>query len=345
MGDLEPTFTRCCTLGSDWFESGKECKQFPAPVAGVSAEQQSICLSAVEICCLRSYRHQQCINGMGSAKSGNDCIVTTEIGGEHHKDCCEACKLGIISASMNMGCQFETFSFGLPWDKAYLECCVDEDQFVSPIAGNSTRKPPTPVIDNLCNFLEGELCAHICVPTPGSYRCECHEGFSLMSDGKSCQQKDLPDRCKLNNPCSHKCLDTGIAIECSCYPGYELGQDERSCLGEYIPILSYLARPVAACSKDIDECSLHVDTCDPNFQICKNEHGRYTCVNPDGSVERPHAHTQSGSSPGSTNAIQSGKCPVGYQYNSKAQVCDVNQLRQVRLESPLHQLPSPRLRY
>nr|CAD7462604.1 unnamed protein product [Timema tahoe] len=150
---------------------------------------------------------------------------------------------------MNMGCQFETFSFGLPWDKAYLECCVEEDQFVSPIAGNATRKPPTPVIDNLCNFLEGELCAHICVPTPGSYRCECHEGFSLMSDGKSCQQKDLPDRCKLNNPCSHKCLDTGIAIECSCYPGYELGQDERSCLGEYIPILSYLARPVAAYSK------------------------------------------------------------------------------------------------
>nr|CAD7400568.1 unnamed protein product [Timema cristinae] len=345
--DLEPTFTRCCTLGSDWFESSKECKKFPAPVAGVSAEQQSICLSAVEICCLRSYRHQQCINGKGSAKSGNDCIVTKEIGGEYHKDCCEACKLGIISASMNMGCQFETFSFGLPWDKAYLECCVDEDQFVPPIAGNATRKPATPVIDNLCNFLEGELCAHICVPTPGSYRCECREGFSLMSDGKSCQQKDLPDRCKLNNPCSHKCLDTGIAIECSCHPGYELGQDERSCL-------------------DIDECSLHVDTCDPNFQICKNEHGKYVCINPDGSVERPHVHTQPGnhnqsdnrsqpgSSPGSTNAIQSGKCPVGYQYNSKAQVCDGaidcpdldlrgNQPRSVVISAPDYESRSPRL--
>ncbi|KAG8240078.1 hypothetical protein J437_LFUL008111, partial [Ladona fulva] len=83
---------------------------------------------------------------------------------------------------------------------------------------------------NLCESFPGQLCAHSCIPTPGSYRCECREGFSLMSDGRSCQQDIFQDRCKTNNPCAHKCYDTGTAIECSCNPGYQLGIDETSCV-------------------------------------------------------------------------------------------------------------------
>ena len=49
-------------------------------------------------------------------------------------------------------------------------------------------------LDSLCDLLPGELCAHICVPIPGSFRCECREGFTLMADGKSCQHDDLPNR-------------------------------------------------------------------------------------------------------------------------------------------------------
>ena len=55
-GSLEPTFKRCCVLGSNWAAEDLKCNNFPAPVAGVSPEQQSVCLSAVEICCLRKHR-------------------------------------------------------------------------------------------------------------------------------------------------------------------------------------------------------------------------------------------------------------------------------------------------
>lgn len=48
--------------------------------------------------------------------------------------------------------------------------------------------------ENICDLLKGELCAHICVSSPGSYKCECHEGFTLMADGKTCHQATFVNR-------------------------------------------------------------------------------------------------------------------------------------------------------
>lgn len=47
---------------------------------------------------------------------------------------------------------------------------------------------------DLCAAFPGELCAHLCVPGGGSYRCECRDGFELLADGKSCQQTTQHDR-------------------------------------------------------------------------------------------------------------------------------------------------------
>lgn len=52
-----------------------------------------------------------------------------------------------------------------------------------------------------------------------------------MDDGKSCQQKDVSDRCKTNNPCEQQCFDTGFAVRCSCDGGYKLNQDKITCRG------------------------------------------------------------------------------------------------------------------
>lgn len=63
---------------------------------------------------------------------------------------------------------------------------------------NQTRNVHLLALDSLCDLLPGELCAHICVPIPGSYYCLCREGFTLMADGKSCQHDDLPNRYSSN---------------------------------------------------------------------------------------------------------------------------------------------------
>ena len=39
-----------------------------------------------------------------------------------------------------------------------------------------------------CAKFPGQLCAHKCVNTDVSYRCECNEGFRLRADGRTCQQ-------------------------------------------------------------------------------------------------------------------------------------------------------------
>lgn len=282
-------------------------------MTGVAPEQQSICLSAVEICCLRKHREKQCEAGKGAARSGTDCLVAPSTGGEFRKDCCEACKLGLISGSMGTACVFQNFEFGPPWDEAYHVCCMEAQpsttlpstistNMTAPNQEKRTTIIPTPALDSLCDLLPGELCAHICVPIPGSYRCLCREGFTLMADGKSCQHDDLPNRCKMNNPCAQKCLDTGVAIECSCHPGYELAADERSC-------------------KDIDECALGVYMCDSDDQACRNEPGSYSCVNPDGSVAKPLLPETDEDGP-AANDFGAVKCPLGYTFNLKSQVCD-----------------------
>lgn len=89
-------------------------------------------------------------------------------------------------------------------------------------------------LDSLCDTLADELCAHTCISIPGSYKCECRRGFTLMDDGKSCQQKDVSDRCKINNPCEQQCIDTGFAVRCSCDGGYKLNPDKITCRGTVI---------------------------------------------------------------------------------------------------------------
>ncbi|KAK7789041.1 hypothetical protein R5R35_010542 [Gryllus longicercus] len=317
-GDLEPTFSRCCGLGTRWAldSPGQPCTVFPAPVAGVPPEQQSVCLSTVSICCLNTQRHKQCDEGKTAAQTGSECVSVGKPGGEYHKDCCEACKLGLFSGSMNMGCSFNNFSFGYPWDEAYRVCCLEAVTTTTAMtfpssSSSSTRGKedkntiPTPSLDSLCDLLPGQLCAHICIPEPGSYRCACKEGFSLMADKKTCQQNEIADRCKTNNPCEQKCLDTGFSIECSCAPGYTLALDETSC-------------------DDIDECALKMDLCTENNLICKNENGSYSCVSSEGDVIKPpQLHNPTDKFPiSSSEGRESTKCPTGFHYNLESSVCD-----------------------
>lgn len=57
-GDLEPTFQHCCELGTVVAAQNQKCDEVTSgtPVQGVAAEQQSICLSTMLLCCVRTLR-------------------------------------------------------------------------------------------------------------------------------------------------------------------------------------------------------------------------------------------------------------------------------------------------
>lgn len=48
----------------------------------------------------------------------------TSFGTEFFKDCCEACKIGLIVGSTMDKCSLGNFEFGSPWDESYEQCCT-----------------------------------------------------------------------------------------------------------------------------------------------------------------------------------------------------------------------------
>ncbi|EFN68423.1 Fibrillin-2 [Camponotus floridanus] len=317
---MEAQFKKCCDLGTSWAQEGLRCERFTGPVAGVPRVEQGLCLETVDICCIRAYHELECKRGKADARQGLACVTSTSTksrtSGDHHRDCCEGCKLGILTGSMGQGCSFKSFSFGIPWDPAFLECCHE----ASPTSESTSYSVPTPELDDICRLMKGMLCSDICVPTPGSYYCKCRDGFTLLEDGKTCKQ-DLPtDRCKSTHPCEQRCTDNGMAVICSCNPGYDLADDGRSCIpksksndnkksnvdeedNELSPLCpsGYRYNSTNQVCDDVDEC-LKRDVC-PGGR-CQNTIGSYVCITITSAKDAPYE-----------------SCPPGYQWEIRTGVC------------------------
>eukprot|EP00069_Balaena_mysticetus_P005229 bmy_17796T0 len=115
-----------------------------------------------------------------------------------------------------------------------------------------SREPPRVLPVNVTDYCQlfRYLCQNgRCIPTPGSYRCECNKGFQLDLRGECIDV----DECE-KNPCAGgECINTQGSYTCQCRPGYQSTLTRTEC-------------------RDIDECL-------QNGRICNN--GR--CINTDGS--------------------------------------------------------------
>ncbi|XP_041083035.1 fibrillin-1-like [Polyodon spathula] len=102
---------------------------------------------------------------------------------------------------------------------------------------------------NTCELYRNLCINGRCIPTPGSYRCECNMGFRLDVRGECIDDVEC-DR----NPCVNgNCINTQGSYFCQCHAGFQSTATRTEC-------------------RDIDECLA-------NGRICNN--GR--CVNTDGS--------------------------------------------------------------
>uniref|UniRef100_A0A4W3IXB4 Vitamin K-dependent protein S n=1 Tax=Callorhinchus milii TaxID=7868 RepID=A0A4W3IXB4_CALMI len=95
-------------------------------------------------------------------------------------------------------------------------------------------------------------CNQICINMPGSYKCSCNAGFTMVSSDKICQDVNEcglnPDLCG-----TAKCENTVGSYDCKCAAGYKYNISTKSC-------------------NDIDECATNICA-----QKCVNTQGSYTC--------------------------------------------------------------------
>uniref|UniRef100_A0A8C3FG27 Matrilin 2 n=1 Tax=Chrysemys picta bellii TaxID=8478 RepID=A0A8C3FG27_CHRPI len=119
---------------------------------------------------------------------------------------------------------------------------------------------------DLC-AVEKHACEQICVNTPGSYVCQCYDGYGLDEDGKKCIVVDL---CALDNQgCQHECVSVDDSYYCRCHQGFILNPDRRTC-----------RRP--------DYCALQTHGCQ---QECVNTNDSYFCQCQHGFTLNPDKRT------------------------------------------------------
>ncbi|XP_075053145.1 vitamin K-dependent protein S isoform X3 [Mixophyes fleayi] len=95
-------------------------------------------------------------------------------------------------------------------------------------------------------------CSQKCVNIPGSYRCACDDGYYLLADKHTCNDRN---ECELSPVIcgGAQCVNTLGKYECVCDAGYKFNTSSENC-------------------EDIDECA--VDSCS---QVCVNVPGSYKC--------------------------------------------------------------------
>lgn len=112
---------KCCTTGEENAEKDGNCKGFQPPM--VDPELIGACFFSSEICCTSKLRIEQCKLGVQAAKDGVDChISNNRTGTEFYKNCCEACKVGLVLGAMQEECSMGVL-YGIPFDDSFNYCC------------------------------------------------------------------------------------------------------------------------------------------------------------------------------------------------------------------------------
>ena len=152
------SISKCCSLGSYrakaqvilgihifYFELAcskvdEACDGIKVPVKDIIPEMQATCLSTLEVCCTKTRLELQCEAGRRAALNGEECSLRAEQGSavegrEAFKDCCLACTLGIVVASMGQKCSGVANIFGCPLEKPFVDCC---EEIAAPLFNDTT---------------------------------------------------------------------------------------------------------------------------------------------------------------------------------------------------------------
>ncbi|KAM9859243.1 fibulin-2-like [Aulostomus maculatus] len=304
-GSAELLLRSCCAAGQRWAAEHRSCHQLPLP----SGNTSSICSVTQKQCCLSSVKENRCESGVASARRGFAC----ERDGEPHcldgvyEVCCSCCNLGLQVRHEGRGCDGHQY-LSYPCGHVFLTCCEEDEgpsqqplrrkqrprSTARPREVSDSRYPKEALLTNGTEdtaiavgdqdgVAECQLCQHTCTNVWGSYRCDCHQGYILQPDGRTCMpvspeeengvieevsaaliptqatptstEPILLSPCAGNGPCSQRCTVAAGRARCSCFQGFSLMVDGHTC-------------------EDVDECA--TSRC-RSGERCVNTVGSYVC--------------------------------------------------------------------
>lgn len=336
--------------------------------------EQDLCLKTMQLCCEKNYRQRQCRVGIRRFKTEKKCLPEVEnyLDGVEAK-CCASCRLGTELGELDVPCSSINIPVEEEFREAILSCCAEVSGFpkiskpfrklknnqsdlLNPIFEKDDLdnfQISTSSSDNLCDLLPGQLCAHICVPTQGSYYCKCEEGYVLMEDQKTCQ-KDTSQTAKpkpgnavsprviIPNPEKPVPLykkptlydvDTTPSVVPLISSWKKTCKDYNDCEHRCIDTESgfrcvcrdgfALDADKKSCS-DVNECLKHIDNCDLLAEKCVNEVGGYRCEkvekSPSPSESTAFTKTYNKTTPAPPPPLAvvpkeaaTGTCPTGFE--------------------------------
>ncbi|KAK2724586.1 hypothetical protein QYM36_001171, partial [Artemia franciscana] len=118
--------------------------------------------------------------------------------------------------------------------------CIDFELVCNkqPDCSDESDEPKSCHIDE-CLDVSTNQCAHKCINTLTSFKCECNEGFKLMADGKACE--DINECVETPWVCSQRCHNLPGSYACKCDERfYEREGDGRTCKRKDLSIKPWL---------------------------------------------------------------------------------------------------------
>ncbi|XP_067952046.1 fibulin-1-like isoform X2 [Watersipora subatra] len=316
---------QCCVKGSEWASATRvACPAIPDQLLeekNLNKDDMETCKSLANICCMQTYRHEQCEIGRDISLETSTCSNIKVVRGNtevytHQRECCQCCELGSLAASTSKNCDLFQLSGAIcnrssDCCDAFYSCCNRSSSGVEsttqpPIITTTAAPDVTPVHspDGICIRFSSALCEHFCHDAPdrpNKFRCSCRGGFELAANQRNCIESEREPTCETDDRCS---------ANAECY--MRLGTPVCRCVSRGYQLSgSYQCQDVNECSQGLHNCT--------SSQECVNTDGAFQCNDP--VCRSSERFNSSAGKCVSDRPTGSGSCSAGYIYVHDRGVC------------------------
>ncbi|XP_053618875.1 fibulin-1-like [Plodia interpunctella] len=285
----------------------------------ITSEEEGACRTAMQGCCNKIFTlKDECTAGTKYAAEKRCSVPNSEIG----KTCCEECSIGRWTGesqgeeSCGSPASEDTPPNTALRKNTFHQCCLEaasQPTTTERVVETTTEKKveTTTVKSERCGK---KSCDHLCNDEDGRIRCQCHEGYRLQADKKTCKDinecaEALDDLCVAKDTVCHntagsfKCVPIKKREVGGCPPGFKKNVESQVC-------------------DDINECQHPRPPC-PKY-LCKNTIGGYTCAGKPGTpyVEDSTATTEAAQA---ATSPRNDICPPGFRSGPDDECLDIDE--------------------